>query len=79
VIRDRRQAPDELAALLGRTPLWLGETFQGIPLEASGSSGRGAEVSMFYGTRFSHERGEGAPDLRRFVVLKQTPDLASFP
>ena len=34
---------------------------------------------MFYGTRFSHERKEGAPDLRRFVVLKQTPDLTAFP
>jgi hypothetical protein len=79
-IRDGRKAPDELAALLGRTPLWLGETFQGIPLEASGSAGNARpEVSMFYGVRFSHERGEGAPDLRRFVVLKQTPDLAAFP
>jgi hypothetical protein len=79
VIRSGRQAPDELAALLRRTPLWLGETFQGIPLEASGSAGRSAEVSMFYGNRFSRERGEGAPDLRRFVVLKQTPDLAALP
>jgi hypothetical protein len=81
VIRNGRKAPDELTALLGRTPLWLGETFQGIPLEASGSAGRSAapEVSMFYGSRFSHGRERGAPDLRRFVVLKQTPDLAVFP
>jgi hypothetical protein len=79
MIRDGRTAPHELAALLGRTPLWLGETFQGMPLEASGSAGSSAEVSMFYGTRFSRRRGEGAPDLRRFVVLKQTPDLAVFP
>jgi hypothetical protein len=80
-IRNGRKAPDELAALLGRTPLWLGETFQGIPLEASGSAGSSAapEVSMFYGSRFSHGRERGAPDLRRFVVLKQTPDLAVFP
>lgn len=79
VIRDGRKSPDELAALLGRTPLWLGETFQGIPLEASGSAGNASrEVSMFYGVRFSRERGN-APDLSRFVVLKQTPDLAAFP
>jgi hypothetical protein len=79
MIRDGRKAPHELAALLGRTPLWLGETFQGMPLEASGSAGSSAEVSMFYGSRFSRGRGEGAADLRRFVVLKQTPDLAAFP
>jgi hypothetical protein len=78
VIRDGRKMPDELAALLGRTPLWLGETFQGMPLGASGA-GNGAEVSMFYGTRFSRGRGEGAPDLRQFVVLKQTLDHAVFP
>ena len=79
VIRNGRKAPGEVAALLGRTPLWLGETFRGIPLETSGSAGSRAAVSMFYGTRFSQERGEGAPDLRRFVVLKQAPDLAAFP
>lgn len=80
VIRDGRKAPDELAALLGRTPLWLGEAFQGIPLEASGSAGTTPpEVSMFYGSRFSGEWEGGAPDLRRFVVVKQTSDLAAFP
>jgi hypothetical protein len=80
-IRNGRKAPDELVAVLGRTPLWLGETFQGIPLEASGSAGSSAapEVSMFYGSRFSHGRARGTPDLRRFVVLKQTPGLAAFP
>jgi hypothetical protein len=75
----RRVDVDELAALLGRTPLWLGEIFRGMPLEASGSGESTAEVSMFYGTRFSRGRKEGAPDLRRFVVIKQTADLSAFP
>jgi hypothetical protein len=79
VIRDVRKTVDELAALLGQTPLWLGETFRGMPLEASGSGESTAEVSMFYGARFSRGRKEGAPDLRRFVVIKQTADLSALP
>ena len=79
VIHDAGKTADELAAVLGRPPLWLGETFRGMPLEASGSGESTAEVSMFYGARFSRSRGEGAPDLRRFVVIKQTADLSAFP